>query len=213
MFINKLIVLISLLVVTVVLGGCAKFMKTESENITPFANQTVSLVSSLDYGLSDNEILYLRKIEDYIDADKPFERYDALETQVGNQLKALVTYSVQMVTISEQDITENKKSNELADILVSLSALVAEDEVVPDINKDAEKNKDIMTRVRASEDYLESLRILLPAINNFSAHAIEVLDELEIEKRKVTLLLDEAIDRKYGTAIEFEREVRLIRNS
>ena len=185
-----------LLALLLTVTSCSKFLKTESENITPFANQTITLVSSLDYGLSDNEILYLRKIEDYIEADKPFDRFVALEKQVGSQLKALVTYSLQMVTISEQSITENEKSNELADILVSLSALVVDDEIIPDENKDADKNKKILEKVRASEDYLESLRILLPAINEFSAHALIVLDELELEKRKVALLLEGAIDNK-----------------
>lgn len=65
----------------VALPGCSKFLKQESENLTPFANQTISLVSSLDYGLSDNEILYLREIEEYIDEDNPFDRFDALEEQ------------------------------------------------------------------------------------------------------------------------------------
>ena len=209
MSINKVALL---LIVTVMLNGCSKFLKSESENLTPFANQTISLVSSLDYGLSDNEILYLRKIDNYIEVDKPFERFDALENQVGNQLKALVTYSIQMVTISEQNISENKKSNELADILTSLHELIREYEIVADEDRDVDRNKDIMARVRASEDYLESLRILLPAINDFSAHAIEVLDELELEKRKAVQYLDEAIDRKYGKAIAFENELRLIRN-
>ena len=197
----------------VALPGCSKFLKQESENLTPFANQTISLVSSLDYGLSDNEILYLRDIEEYIDEDNPFDRFEALENQVGNQLKALVAYSIQIVTISEQDVTENKKSNELADILMALNTLIKEDEVIVDKNVKADQNKKILEKVRASEDYLASLRILLPSINQFSAHAIIVLDELEIEKRKLVKHFDMAIDKKYGKAIAFEHELRLIRNS
>ena len=61
---NKLLVLFTLIVTVT---GCSKFLKSESENLAPFANQSIALVSSLNYGLSDNEILYLRKIDDYID--------------------------------------------------------------------------------------------------------------------------------------------------
>lgn len=207
---NKLIMLLT---VMLVLTGCAKFLKQESENLTPFANQSISLVSSLNYGLSDNEILYLREIEEYIDEDKPFDRFKALENQVGNQLKALVAYSIQIVTISERDISENKKSNELADILIALNTIVREDEIIDNENIKVDENKKILAQVRASEDYLASLRVLLPAINRFSAHAIKVLDELEIEKRKVVQHFDLAIDKKYGKAIAFEKELRLIRNS
>lgn len=207
---NKLLVLFTLIVTVT---GCSKFLKSESENLAPFANQSIALVSSLNYGLSDNEILYLRKIDDYIDEDKPFDRFDALENQVGNQLKALITYSIQIVTISEQDISENKKSNELADILVTLSGLISDDEVIANENRSVERNKEILANVRASDDYLESLRILLPAINEFSTHALAVLDELEIEKRKAVQHLDSAIDRKYGKAIKFEKKLRSLRDS
>ena len=207
---NRLCIVVA---VSVAVMGCSKFLKTESENLTPFANQTITLVSNLDYGLSDDESLYLRKIEDYIDDEHAFERFDALERQAENQLKALVTYSIQMVTISEQNITENEKSNELADILIALGALVREDEVIENKNIDKERNQDILAQVRASEDYLESLRILLPAINEFTEHALVVLDELELEKRKAASYIDEAIDKKYGNAIEFEHELRLVRNN
>ena len=213
MIMKKLTNLTILLTVIVTLTGCTKFLKQQSENLSPFANQTISLVSNLKYGLSDNEILYLRKIDDYVDDDNYTDRFKALEDQIGNQLKALVTYSIQMVTISEQDISENKKSNELADILVSLRSLVREDAVIVNKNRDVEMNEDVLARVRASEDYLESLRILLPVINEFSAHALVVLDELELEKRKMVQQLDSAIDKKYGIAIEFEHAMRLRRNN
>lgn len=148
-----------------------------------------------------------------MDDETVFDRFDALENQAENQLKALVTYSIQMVTISEQNISENEKSNELADILIALGALVREDEIIVDENRDIEKNQQILASVRASEDYLESLRILLPAINEFTEHALVILDELELEKRKAANYIDEAIDKKYGKAIEFEHELRLVRNS
>ena len=194
-------------------SACSKFLKHESENITPFSRQTILLVSALDYGLSDNEVLYLRQIREYIDADKPFERYLALENQVGNQLKALVAYSVQMVTISEMPISENEKSNKLADILQSLSELVNRDQVIVKEKMSPEQMERIMSSVRASEDYLESLRLLLPEINKFSQHALLVVDELEKEKRKVALLLEHAIDKKYGDTIAFKKEIRRVRNN
>jgi len=203
----------ALLIVVASLSACSKFLKQESENLTPFANQTITLVSTLNYGLSDNEYLYLRKIQDYVEDDKPLERYLALENQVGNQLKALVAYSLQMVTIAEQPVSENDKSNQLADILKFLSDLVNKDQVVVKEKIGEERANKIMASVRASDDYLHSLRLLLPAINEFSQHALVVVDELEKEKRKVVLLLEDAIDRKYGATIAFEQQLRLVKNS
>lgn len=204
---------IFLLIAVILLSGCSKFLKSESENLTPFASHTISMVSSLEYGLTDDELLYLRRIDDYIDDDAPFVRFQALENQVSSQLKALVVYSIQMVTISELPISENEKSNALADILVSLSELVNKDQVVSREKSDIELGKNIIAEVRVSENYLDSLRILLPSINAFSAHALNVVDELELEKRTIVSLLEHAIDNKYGSAIAFDHTLHLVRNA
>lgn len=208
---NKKHLFVLIISLTVLLSGCAKFLKTESENLTPFANHTISLVSSLEYGLSDNKILHLRGIKQYIDNDAPFARYLALENQISNQLKALVAYSIEMVTISELPISGNEKSNALADILISLSDIAYKNEVIS-VDRKEERNRQIIANVRANEEYIGSLRLLLPMINNFSAHALKAIDELEREKRKLVLILEDAVDKKYGDAIAFDNELRKIRN-
>ena len=190
------------------LSGCEKFVKQESVNLAPFAEQTVDLVGTLEYSLTDTEVLYLRDIDEFIDAEDPFARYFALENQVGNMLVALVTYSLQIVTISEQDISENEKSNLIADVVVSLIDLVRQDEVVVNEYRDDEKIDQMITSVRQQEDFLEALRQLMPLINEFSAHAGRVLNELDIEKQKAALLIDAAIDRKYASTIELHEEMR-----
>ena len=193
---------------TLLLFGCEKFVKVESENLAPFAEQTIDLIGTLEYSLTDAEVLYLRNIHEYIDVEDPYARYFALENQVGNMLVALVTYSIQIVTISEQDIPENEKSNLLADVIVALIELIREDEVVVNPNRDEEKINEIITQVRQQEEYLQALRMLMPLINEFSAHAGRVLNELDKEKQKAALLIEAAIDKKYANAIALHNEMR-----
>ena len=192
----------------VLLSGCEKFVKQESENLAPFAQQTIDLVGTLEYSLTDSEVLYLRDIADHIDEDDPFARYLALEDQVGNMLIALVTYSLQIVTISEQDISDNDKANLIADVVVALIELVRQDEVIVNENRDDEAIDSILAQVRQQEEYLDALRLLMPLINEFSAHAGRVLNELDVEKQKAALLIDAAIDKKYASAIELNKEMR-----
>lgn len=127
-------------------------------------------------------------------------------------LTALVAYSLQIVTISELQVTENKKANELADVVMALRSFVDKDQVVVNENRDEEGYDEIIVRVRMSEDYLEALRLLLPIINEFGAHAGRVLDELRLEKQKVAVLIDDAIDKKYRSTIKFHRELRLVKD-
>lgn len=200
------------IILLAVVSGCAKFTKHESENLTPFAQQTIDLIGTVDYSLNDEQLIYLRRIDDYIDIQDPYARYLALENQVRNMLAALVTYSLQIVAISEQDLSENKKANKLADVILALIELIRKDEVVVNENRDDDRTSETIKQVRQSQDYLEALRLLLPLVNEFSAHAGRVLDELHREKRKMALLVDEAIDKKYGAALKFHEEIRLVKD-
>lgn len=196
----------------VVLAGCAKFTKSESENLAPFAEQTINLIGTLEFSLTDSEIIYLRDIHNYINMDEPYERYLKLETQVGNMLIALITYSLQIVSISEQNISDNRKANQIADVVLALNELIKKDEVLFNENRDEDKINEIIAQVRQQQDYLQALRLLLPLINEFSAHAGRVLDELDREKQKVSLLIDEAVDRKYASVIELHKEMRKVKD-
>ena len=200
------------LVCIFLLYGCGKFVKGESEDLAPFAKQTISMIGSLEYGLNESDIVYLRNIHNYLEDENTYQRYIALENQVGNMLTALIVYSMQIVTISELNTTENIKANKLADIVLELSKLVTKDQVVKNEIRDTEKTEEILTNVRKSEDYLLALRLLLPLINEFSAHAGHVLDELRMEKRKVAIIIDRAIDEKYKSAVRFHHELRLVKD-
>lgn len=192
----------------VFLTGCEKFTKKESENLAPFAEQTIDLIGTLEFSLTDSEIIYLRNIDSYIDKKDPYGRYIALENQIGNMLAALITYSLQIVSISEQNVADNNKANQIADVVVALIDLIRKDEVEPNKNRNDDALNDIITRVRQQENYLDALRLLRPLINEFSAHAGRVLNNLDGEKQKVSLLIDSAIDKKYASAIELYDEIR-----
>lgn len=201
-----------IILLPVVLLGCEKFVKQESENLAPFAQQTIDLIGTLEYSLSDLHVLYLRSITEYIDEEDPYARYLAMENQVGNMLAAVVTYSLQIVAISEQNISENKKANKLADVVVALVDMIEKDQVIPNENIDAGMVEDAVAQVRQSEEYLEALRLMLPLINEFSAHAGRVLDELRNEKQRLAITIEEAIDRKYGSAMAMQKELRLFKD-
>ena len=196
----------------VILSGCDKFVKHESENLAPFAQQTIDLIGALEYSLSEDHIFYLREIHDYMDVKDPYRRYFALENQVSSMLAAVTTYSLQIVAISEQNISENEKANKLADVVETLLDMILKDQELVNNNLEVEDVQGALVKVRQSEEYLAALRLLLPTINEFSAHGGRVLDELRIEKQKLALLIDEAIDKKYASALELHAEMRLARD-
>lgn len=97
--------------ITLLLTGCSssKWLKTESANLAPFAQQTISMVGELSYSVSQEEIIYLRGMVDYMGGPEILERYRKLTAQVIRMLKGMVAYSLQLVAISEQSIPIEKQ--------------------------------------------------------------------------------------------------------
>ena len=199
--------------ITILLTGCSssKWLKTESANLAPFAEQTISMVGELNYSVSREEIIYLRGMVDYMGGKEFLERYEGLTQQVIRMLKGMVAYSLQVVAISEQSIPVEKKVNALADMILALEKPVQENNIVP-FPITREEFDDIIKNIRASESYLEALQHSTRLINVFQQHAGNDLDETKIELAALSIKISDAIDDKYKWTREFEEEWRLARD-
>lgn len=195
------------------IGGCStvdKFRPGQSAYLTPFAEQTITMVGTINYNISSDQAVYLRDISSYMGGQHVFNRYIALEEQVTQMMKIVVVYSLQIVAISEQDISDENKANALADTLVVLDEHMMRDpSVSPPRDKD-EFNR-IIQSIRESETYLEALQNSTRLINAFSQYAGEVLDEIRTEQNILANRMDKAIDRKFSDPIKFADKLRSIR--
>ena len=199
--------------IALLLTGCSssKWLKTESANLAPFAEQTISMVGELNYSVSREEIIYLRGMVDYMGGKEFLERYQKLTQQVIRMLKGMVAYSLQVVAISEQSISVEKKVNALADMIIALGEPVRRNDVVP-FPMTREEFNTVIKNIRASETYLEALQHSTKLINTFQQHAGNVLDETKAELAALSTKINDAIDRKYKWTRAFEEEWRLIRD-
>jgi hypothetical protein len=209
-FFPSLVLSVSL---TLLITGCSssKWLKTESANLAPFAEQTISMVGELNYSVSREEIIYLRGMVDYMGGKEFLQRYQGLTQQVIRMLKGMVAYSLQVVAISEQSIPAEKKVNALADMILALAEPVRRNDVVP-FPMTQEEFDGIIKNIRASETYLEALQHSTKLINTFQQHAGNVLDETKAELASLSAKVSDAIDNKYKWTRAFDEEWRLIRD-
>ena len=189
----------------------AKFSGKKSANLAPFAEQTINMVGSMDYTMSDHEVIYLRSVKEFIKEDKPFDRYFELENQIEGMLKGMVAYSIQLVAISEQKIDVAAKANALADMIVTLTTSEHYRRVIP-ADSDEIEFEEIIKAIRGSESYLQALQNAQPLINYFSGWSGKVLDALREEKMLARTKIVDAIDSKYASAIAFNKTLRRVRN-
>jgi len=193
--------LLGLLCSTLILSGCsnihAKFLKTETFNLAPFAKQTTEMVHTLHYDVSDRQMLYLRGMRNFI-GEKQVATYIALNHEVELLLKSIVAYSIGVVEISEKKISAHKKNQALAYMIFRLSDHISEKGMTsftsPEIKTLIQTN---LAKIKASETYLEGLRNAQPLINEINSYALHTLDALDQEQTRLVAIFDQAIDDRF----------------
>ncbi len=199
--------LLLLLVAMLSMSGCAsmkaKFKKTETFDLAPFAKQTTEMVRTLHYDVSDRQALYLRGMRKFIGAQQA-ESYLALNAEIALLLKSVVAYSVGVVEISEKDISATEKNAALAHMILRLSEHIDNKAGAPfgaaDTQQFIQKH---LANIRRGHTYLEGLRNAQPLVDAVNHYAQGLLDRLDSEQDRLVGLFDQAIDEKFKAQIEF----------
>lgn len=193
------------------ISGCtSKFFKTKSANLSPFARQTISMVGKLHYDLTGSEHLYLSDVKSYIDEPEPFKNYFSLEEQVSRSLKGIIAYSLQVVSISEQNISVAKKNQALGNVLLKLRDYIFQKNGIKLFPEKKQILSNSLEKINVSETYIQALEHAQILINVYNAYIGKILDELKKEQALVASKIRRAITKKYAVSIDFEKELRKI---
>lgn len=189
----------TLLVTLVALLGCAsikkKFLGTTTVNMSPFAENTLLLLSELDYGLKSDEIYVIDK---YL----PYGTPDGVELQelVKIQrtfLKGILQYSIAIVNLNEEEIKEAEK---VAAYRTYLAGLVewfiktGNDRGAPTSNE-YEKT---LEKVGNAKEFLGALRAAQPLITRFNQINLGLAQEIAVVKARVVAETERRLDEDFA---------------
>jgi hypothetical protein len=110
---KQIVIVPTVLALVLMAAGCASFQSKQKVNLAPFAENAVSIVSEVEYGLSQARAIHTRE---FIDGPAVKE-YEAQWTRVGRILRGIVAYSIHVVTVSESNLSDKEKAGALADYL------------------------------------------------------------------------------------------------
>lgn len=192
--------LVSLIVL--ICAGCAtmkkKFSGSESVNMTPFAENTLLLLSELDYGLPPEDIGVVQK---YVDLEDPdLKELQSLVKIQRTFLKGIVEYSVKIVNLGESGMKGKEQVQAYHDYLrglVEWFVQTGQDRGSPT----REEYKDVLTKIAASEDLLAALRTAQPLIARFNEINFGLAQEIAKVKGRVVNTTLMRIGREYEGTI------------
>jgi hypothetical protein len=189
--------------ITVFNFGCAAFQAQKKINLAPFAENAVSIVSEVAYGLSQARAIHVRPLiggpssQDYRD---PW-------IKMGRFLKGIVAYSVQIVTISQSDMSEKKKAGILADYIEGLATPIFEDPSLG-FQITREEFNSITVNIRNQDDYFKAMNAAQPVVDEVSRVAEIVLTDLKEAQDKARLEVAHKIEKDHAPVLQYKDELK-----
>jgi hypothetical protein len=168
---------ISMLVV-VFSTGCSNFRSRERLDLAPFAENTISLASDIEYGLTEtNRLVHLRELLQ----DPVVAEHRAEWEKVRVLMKGVVAYSVEVTTLGNSTLKGPERAQALAEFLDPLARPVLDEERAKArarIRISTTGMDSILTDIRAQKNLLDALQAAQPVIDEVARISDEIFDEV-----------------------------------
>jgi hypothetical protein len=183
-------------------SGCAtvkgKFKSTKEANVGFFADQTIAMLSSADFGLDRQRTIYIREFFDENGTEE--KRFVELTNAVETALRGVVRYSIAIVTIAETEKTE-------------IDRIKAYVKYLKGIQHDAEKRlklepghyDQILARVEKQDQFISAIQQAQPIINAVGRYIQTLVDEIYDAAEVLEKKLDNRIDDEYAEVIRYQQ--------
>ena len=191
------------LVAMISMQGCAYFQKKQRVNLAPFAENAVSIVSEIEYGLSKAKSIHTRK---YLNGPA-VQKYKERWSKLGGMLRVIVAYSIQLVTISESPMSDSKKADALANYIVDLTAPIRANNI-KDFPFTQAGFDSIIQNIRQQKKYFEALNAAQPVVNEFSWIAEKVLNGVISAQEEARLEVALEIEKEHKDLLNYKGVVK-----
>ncbi len=185
------------------LFGCSYFKGNRRMNLTPFAENMITLAADVQYGLAQKRPIYIREYLDIPEANT-LRIY-------GNKIKKLVTgaiaYSIEVVTLSESPMSGKKKCEALADYLDELLSPVFE-APRPELRLTRADFDTMITDVRAQSGLLGALGAAQPLISEVARASGELTDQTKDVLDNFIMASQAKMDEDNRKVLETDRGLR-----
>lgn len=208
---RKLAVLVFIYLISALAGCGGKFVKTKSENLAPFADQTISMVADIAGGVEKARTITVQQLIDWEDPD--VKEYVRLRGEINQLFRGIIIYSIDIVGISESGKSGEEKCAALAEYLESIEEPLEEQRDV-EIRLTPEEFNQMLTNIRAQDKLLDGLVAAQPLINEVARYGDEILEKMRFRVIGIDKQLSAAIEYRFGyldaLGITLEEKLRLL---
>ncbi len=201
-------------VLLAMLSGCAsigsKFMQTESENLGPFATQTIAIVGESDFGFTERRAVYIRKYAKVGSATTSAEvkQFFANSAAADRLFRGIIEYSMKIVALSESEISQQEQIEAYAIYMQGFRA-----ESIQKMGGTTADQQVLVAEIRDQDNYLDALQSAQPMIDGVTQYGEQLLADLEISAAVAVNFIEKEIDKDHVELTEYTNLLVDKRNS
>jgi len=197
------ITLLTSLALALMAVGCASFQSKQKVNLAPFAENAVSIVSEVEYGLSQARAIHTRE---FIDGPAVKE-YEAQWKRLGGVLRGIVAYSIHVVTVSESNLSDKERAGALANYLEAIvEPIKANRSGYFEITE--KELRTSLGRIREQENYFAAMNAAQPIIDEVARVARLLIEDLKIAQGKARMEVAGRIEAAHAPVLSFQESIK-----
>lgn len=200
---NKITSTVLVLILIFISTGCSVFQSKQRLDITPFANSMIAVAGEIQYSLFQARTIHITSIK----PGAELKRFVVYRTKLRDIIKSTISYSIEIVTLSESNATGKEKCSALADYIDGVRRPVLAHPQM-ELNISPDRIDEIIADIRKQEKLLDGLAAAQPIIDEVAIITGDLSDILKEYLDLAAYEMNEQWKNKYSEILWAENELR-----
>ncbi len=176
--------------------SCATFQSKQRLDLSPFANSMIAVAGDIQYSLFQHRLVTVRKL-----AKGPeVEKFALYIDKLRRVIRGIIAYSIEIVTVSESNMSAKEKAGALADYLESLKQPLLE-KPIPEWHFTTGQLDTIVINVRSQKKFLDALGAAQPLIDEVARVTGELTEASKTQLDAAYQEIQREWNNEYSNAI------------
>jgi len=200
-----------LVLIGAALSGCSMFKAQTRPNLTPFATHIIAMSENIQYGFSEEPVIWLNRYKDDPDLAPLLKEYWTSANVTRRILRGIVAYSIEVVTLAQSRATGAERAGALSNYLNELMGPAFEIEDA-DLHITKAEFDSIVVDIRGQNGLVDGLNSAQPVADEIARIVGEHIAQTELLLYQLNDAITAAINREHAPELEFSEVLKQTHN-
>ena len=195
--------LLVILVIALTITNCSYFKESRRINLAPFADNTISMIADIRYGLDEVRPVYIKP---YI-YGPGVDSFQVRVKKLQAVMRGMIAYSIELVSISESRLSQKEQCEALAQFLDDLLRPVLI-KPIPTLHITIAEFDTILVNVRKEKKFLDGVNAAQRIIDEIARTTGELIIQTKIYAVKGVEDIGRNIDAEHKEILDYYKTLK-----